>query len=141
MQPPSPATVPDASTATISAALIALVVFAVVTLGVWLGRRALKATGARRERSTRSAAEREEAFMEMTLAMHEAKQRRAAAATGGQAAIPAAPAFAGQVFCPACGVTLGAAGAMLRFVTKCPGCARRVAARTEGARVSVEVEG
>ncbi len=141
----APAATPDASTVTIGAALTVLVVVAVLTLGLWLGRRAIKASGAARERSTRTAAEREEAFMEMTLAMHRAKQRGAAApgAAGGAAvaaASPSAPAFEGLVFCPACGTALGAAGAMLRFITKCPGCGRRVAARAEGARVSVDVE-
>ena len=141
MQPATPAAAPDPSTASLGAALIALVLVAVLGLGLWLGRRALRISGASRERRTRSAAEREGAFMEMTLAMHQAKQRAAAGGDdAGAAGAPPARAYEGPVFCPACGASLGAAGALLRFVTKCPGCGRRVAARAEGARVSVDVE-
>ena len=56
-------------------------------------------------------------------------------------ATSARPAYRGTVHCPACGGVLGESGPLLHRVTRCPACARTVAIRLDGARVSVEVEG
>lgn len=126
---------------------VVVVLLAVVVFTLWLGRRALRSVGVSRRSRESTAAEREEAFMAMTLALHEAALKRSGRQTGrtdieNDAPSPAAPppAFEGRVHCAACGGALGAAGPMLRFVTKCPGCGRRVIARAEGLRVTVDVD-
>ncbi|MFL5583098.1 MAG: hypothetical protein ACJ8AO_22240 [Gemmatimonadaceae bacterium] len=124
-----------------TALLVVLALVAIIATGLWIARRALRASGISGERRGRRGAEREEAFMAMTLAMHEARRRGGAAPASGSAdPRPEAAPYEGPVHCPACGASLGAPSALLRYVTKCPGCARRVSARAEGRRVSVDVE-
>lgn len=57
------------------------------------------------------------------------------------ASAAARPTYRGTVHCPSCGGVLGEAGPLLHRVTRCPSCARSVAIRLDGPRVSVEVEG
>lgn len=66
--------------------------------------------------------------------------RRQPMAPTAPRASSAQPAYRGTVHCPACAGVLGASGPLLHRVTRCPACARTVAIRLDGARVSVEVE-
>ena len=120
---------------------IVLAILAFVIVVLWLARRTMGlrgSSGATRKRA--DAAEREAAFMEMTVAMHQARRQRESAPGGEAAPARTAPAFTGTVHCPACAAPLGAAGPLLRYVTRCPSCGRRVTAQVDGARVIVEVE-
>ena len=67
-------------------------------------------------------------------------QRHVATPTASDAVEPAdaAARYGGPVHCPACGTQLGLAGPALRYVTRCPACARWIASRVEGERVIVE---
>ena len=61
-----------------------------------------------------------------------------AAGPEGAAATTVGAHYGGPVHCPACGTKLGVAGPALRYVTRCPACARWIASRVEGERVIVE---
>jgi hypothetical protein len=69
-----------------------------------------------------------------------ATRRPVATPSSGEVVAPegAAAAYAGPVHCPACATQLGVAGPALRYVTRCPACARWIALRIEGERVIVE---
>jgi hypothetical protein len=71
-----------------------------------------------------------------------ASRRHVPTPHGGEAVAEDGPAgvprYAGPVHCPACAAQLGVASPALRYVTRCPSCARWIALRIEGERVIVE---
>ena len=66
-----------------------------------------------------------------------ATRRHVPTPAGGEPAAPVGG-YDGPVHCPACATQLGVAGPALRYVTRCPACARWIALRIEGERVIVE---
>ena len=118
---------------------------------LWLARKARQEIGSE---PTQSGGEATSAALLLVLAQRERElmgspaigtRRRVATPTAletvdaeGAGAATADARYDGPVHCPACGTQLGVAGPGLRYVTRCPACARWIASRVEGERVIVE---
>ncbi|HEX6059380.1 MAG TPA: hypothetical protein VFZ11_10235 [Gemmatimonadaceae bacterium] len=121
----------------------------IVVAMLWLARTARKGLGSA---PAQSGGEATSAALLLVLAQRERElaagggatrfgtQRHVATPTTTDAVEPtdAAARYGGPVHCPACGAQLGVAGPALRYVTRCPACARWIASRVEGERVIVE---
>ena len=120
---------------------------------LWLARKARQGLGSD---TTQSGGEATSAALLLVLAQRERELAGASVTSHGTrrpvetpSAVPAledaegakgAPGsmYDGPVHCPACATQLGVAGPALRYVTRCPACARWIASRVEGQRVIVE---
>lgn len=120
---------------------------------LWLARKARHGLGSE---TAQSGGEATSAALLLVLAQRERELAGASATTHGTrrplatpSALPSlenaagaeeAPGrmYDGPVHCPACATQLGVAGPALRYVTRCPACARWIASRVEGQRVIVE---
>lgn len=137
----------------VAALLPGAVVLLLVVAAIVLARRRLRGSSAAARGDT-GALGREPVVGGMSMRelafVAEATRARRTAAGGVPVVVPGLPtaapaptpeerAYAGKVHCPACGSELAGAGPLLRYVTRCRACDRRLGARVEGARLIVEV--
>jgi hypothetical protein len=142
---------PDVSKIVPQMILPAATAIGLVVAMLWLARKARQ--GIRAE-PTQSGGEATSAALLLVLAQRERElagaprlgtRRHVATPTAldtvdpdGADAATAGALYDGPVHCPACGTQLGVAGPALRYITRCPACARWIASRVEGERVIVE---
>jgi hypothetical protein len=127
----------------------AIVVIVLLAGLIWLARKAREGL---RVTPIQGGGEATSAALLLTLAKREQELAGGAAAIASRRHVPTprdaegvaddaplgAARYAGPVHCPACATQLGVAGPALRYVTRCPACARWIALRIEGERVIVE---